>query len=496
MGCRPDQWAKDWLDEQRTQGETGLTVEKRGGMHIVRWATTKWDPETKKRVKVSEYRGVLNPDGILAEPRPQRSRVDVVQIADSGNARLLAKVTEPLLGPLRFAFPKDHPEIVELAFARCLGRGELNKAGRCWNRLEDVLGLRPNTSAKSLSQTLERVGLSRGSQDMFFNRIHVNEGEMAVDMSVIFSKASGAFMLKTGYNRFSMSSPQFNLLMGCGLASGRPQYMKVVPGNVKEGSAVSMLDEFEIPEGTILVMDRGYSDRTLLEQIKEKGLDYIVAVKRNSNAYKVTDTKEGVFRWRRSAVAYGRRSFGEGEWAYRFENLNHRNDELVDTLWAREQGKKRELGLDKAGNFVMISSKELDPKDVYRLYKTRCEIENCFDAAKNCLSADKMHMQDDAHVMGHLFITFLAMSIRFEITKLLDDADLLSAYSPEDVLDIYATMKVMTGDADIRQTVPKDVRDLDAKLGMFMYSTREDLDRLNGVKKKRVRKPLASCPFS
>jgi hypothetical protein len=84
--------------------------------------------------------------------------------------------------------------------------------------------------------------------------------------------------------------------------------------------------------------------------------------------------------------------------------------------------------------------------------------------------------------------------MRFEITRLLDDADLLSSYSPEDVLDIYATMKIMTGDADIRQTVPKDVRDLDARLGMFMYSTREDLDRLNGVKRKRGRKPKASEP--
>jgi hypothetical protein len=41
-------------------------------------------------------------------------------------------VTEPLLAPLKFAFPNDYPEMIELAFARCLGRGELNKAGRCW----------------------------------------------------------------------------------------------------------------------------------------------------------------------------------------------------------------------------------------------------------------------------------------------------------------------------------------------------------------------------
>lgn len=130
----------------------------------------------------------------------------------------------------------------------------------------------------------------------------------------------------------------FNLLVGCSPFSGRPQYMKVLPGNVKEGSAVSMLDEFEIPEGTILVMDRGYYDKTLLSQIRDSNLEFIVAVRRNPDMYKVTGTSEGMFRWRRSAVAYGHCGYDDG-WVYRFENLNRRNDELVDDIWHRNTGR-------------------------------------------------------------------------------------------------------------------------------------------------------------
>ena len=491
MGCEPDPWAKEWLEEQRAKGEKGLTVEKRGNLHIVKWATTKWDPEAKKRRKVSEYRGVLDSDGTLRDPRPRRDHVDISDVRDSGNARLLSKAAEGIVPPLRKWFPHDHPEILELIFARCLGRGELNKAGRCWKTLEDVMGLHPNTSPKSLSQTLERIGRGRGSQDLFFNSIRLEDPEIAVDMSVIFSKAKGAFMNKTGYNRFNLIYPQFHLLMACGLASGRPQYMRVLPGNAKEGSAISMLDEFEIPRGTVLVMDRGYNDKGFLSAAKEKGLEYIVAVKRDSTAYGVTSTEEGMFTWGRSAVAYGHRRIGEGEWAYRFENLTKKNDELVDALEWKKRGRDKELDFDKAGNFVMISSVEMAPETAYRLYKSRCEIENCFDTGKNVLSADKMHMQDDAHVMGHLFITFLAMIVRFEISKLLDEAGLLSSMTPEDVLDVYGTMKSVTGNADMRQIVPRDVRDLDARLGVFMYSTSDDRDRLNGIKKKRGRKPKA-----
>ena len=496
MGCEPDQWAKDWLAVQRAKGQTGLTVEKRGESHIVKWATTKWDPEAKKRRKISEYRGVLHPDGTLAEPRPQRNGLEVVQILDSGNARLLARCAEPIIPALMNAFPDDYSEIVELSFTRILGRGELNKVGRCWNRLEDVLGLRPNTSPKSLSSTLEKVGLSRVSQDLYFSSIPQDGHKMAIDMSVFFSRSKGAMMAKTGYNRFKLSCPQFNLVVGCDTVTGRPQYMKVVPGNLKEGCMVSMLDEFDIEEGTILVMDRGYFDKKLMSEIRDKGLDYLVAVKRNSKVYDNVQVGDNMFRWRDSAVRYGVSKISEVEWAYRFENLNHRNDELVDTLRAQEKGHRRDLKLDKAGNFIMVSSREMEPSEAYKLYKSRCAVEDLFDTAKNVLSADKMHMHDDAHVMGHLFVSFVAAQIRFEISRLLEDADLSSRYSPEDVLDMYSVMKVLTSDSEIRQVVPKDLRDLDARLKVFMYSTQDDLDKLNSVKKKRGRKPKASNPSS
>lgn len=55
MGCEPDQWAKNWLEDQWIQGKNGLTAEKRGDTYIVKVATMKWDPDTKKRKIISEY---------------------------------------------------------------------------------------------------------------------------------------------------------------------------------------------------------------------------------------------------------------------------------------------------------------------------------------------------------------------------------------------------------------------------------------------------------
>lgn len=122
-----------------------------------------------------------------------------------------------------------------------------------------------------------------------------------------------------------------------------------------------MLDEYKIDRGILLVMDRGYHDKKLLTAIRGRGLDYLVVIKRNTKIYDMTDAEESIFRWRDSAVRFRHAKISDGKWAYRFENLSHRNDELMDALKAEELGCHCNLNLDKAGNFVLISSREWIP---------------------------------------------------------------------------------------------------------------------------------------
>ena len=124
---------------------------------------------------------------------------------------------------------------------------------------------------------------------------------------------------------------------------------------------------------------------------------------------------------------------------------------------------------------MVLSSRNMAPEEIYGIYKKRCEIENRFDEAKNCLSADRMHMTDDEHILGHMFVTFLTLSIWSAVADLIDRAGMSGSYTVTDVLDTYAGMKTMTSAADVRQVVPKDVRDLDQKLGLHLYTERKEL---------------------
>jgi len=103
---------------------------------------------------------------------------------------------------------------------------------------------------------------------------------------------------------------------------------------------------------------------------------------------------------------------------------------------------------------------------------------------------DKTHLRDDGRIMGHLFVTFVMLSIRFGIAKMRNDTELLSKYSAIDVPDTYAAMKTFTQNPELKQSVSKEMRGLDARLDLFMYNTQDDPDRLNGVKHRTDKKPF------
>ena len=59
-----------------------------------------------------------------------------------------------------------------------------------------------------------------------------------------------------------------------------------------------------------------------------------------------------------------------------------------------------------------------------------------FDAYKNFLNADSMYMQDRYVLEGWLFSNFLAMIAYYKLFSKLKQANLLSKYSPKDIIEM------------------------------------------------------------
>jgi hypothetical protein len=55
-----EQWARDWLEGERTKGLKHLEMKVKGRNHYIYESTTHWDNAIKKRVETSRYIGKEN----------------------------------------------------------------------------------------------------------------------------------------------------------------------------------------------------------------------------------------------------------------------------------------------------------------------------------------------------------------------------------------------------------------------------------------------------
>jgi hypothetical protein len=94
-----EQWAREWLKEQRDQGVKCLEVKTQGKNHYVYHSTTYWDKELKKPRKTSKYLGKLDPDkGLIKSGERQPSNIR--NITEYGNSMLLHEMMKDPEAPV------------------------------------------------------------------------------------------------------------------------------------------------------------------------------------------------------------------------------------------------------------------------------------------------------------------------------------------------------------------------------------------------------------
>lgn len=84
-----------------------------------------------------------------------------------------------------------------------------------------------------------------------------------------------------------------------------------------------------------------------------------------------------------------------------------------------------------------------------------------FDAFKNILQADKSYMRNDYSMEGWMFINYLSLIYYYKIYQRLIEKELLSKYTPLDVLlYLIKYQKVMVSTHWIDLEIPKQTRNL------------------------------------
>ena len=123
-----------------------------------------------------------------------------------------------------------------------------------------------------------------------------------------------------------------------------------------------------------------------------------------------------------------------------FLDSDLRNEEEKDYLQrieAHHENYSMEQYLEKQYDFGTIlfrTNRSDTPEQIYKLYKTRTEIEQTFDFLKNLLETDTVYLQDKYAVEGWAFLNHISLLLAYILYARLRDANLLSKFSIRDFI--------------------------------------------------------------
>jgi len=465
----------EWALKQKRKG---TAIHKIGNNYYLYEVTSIWDSDLGRARKITKkYLGVITPEG-LKEPRYRRNIPTTIK--EYGASWLIMHQNREIIEGLRDVFPDWWGEIFVLSAIRFMHYSPLKNMSIHYEDSwlsEEIKDVR--LSDKSLHMLLEEVGGDRGSIVRFLRRF-ISEGEnLLIDLTHIFSLSQGMFLAEKGYNREFDFTPQVNLLFMFSFDKRLPLFYRVLPGSVRDVSSLkSTIKESGIRD-VIIIGDKGFYSKGNIELLKENKLNYILPLRRNNSIIdygilKMSDKKrfDGYFKFNGRYIWYYRVKGSEVPlWVYLDERLKVKEEEdyLRRIETHPEEGYTEEgfyESLPKFGSIGLITNIEnLSAEKVYQYFKSRVHIEILFDTFKNILRADRSYMRTDHSMESWMFINYIALTYYYKIYHLLLENDLLSKYSPSDVvLYLSKYRKVKISNEWIEIEIPKKTRNLIEKL--------------------------------
>ena len=320
---------------------------------------------------------------------------------------------------------------------------------------------------------LRDVGVNRAGQNVVFEELTDMSDQLVYDLSSVFSRSMSISQAEKGYNKDKIQLPQINLALLCSADTGLPTMIRSLPGSVKDIKTLyHSINELDIG-GKILVLDRGFFSEGTIKFLGGKENSYVLPAKRNSRYYDTRIHLNEYFSYHGRLIKCGKRKCNDF-YLYLFEDQDLRLEEQKTLYRKLDEHKtdKRKFddGMKKAGKILILSDMDVEKREIYLLLKKREVVEKMFDTYKTVLNADKLYLQDDESVFGHVFIAFLSLFIHCKLEQLLKKAKLNHKFTPVDLLYKYGKVyHFEMGGRGMITEVPKKVMDLDEALGLYMF---------------------------
>lgn len=365
-----------------------------------------------------------------------------------------------LLNSMKKYFPQHWQFIVFMVYCRLAFKSPLKNIPTELERsaILDLLGWKGKVYNQKVSDMLFEVGHMRQSIHEFMRPINNRQRSVLMDATDIVLQSDNIALSQKGYNSSMDFQPQFVLLYLYDALSLEPLYYRLLPGNIREVSAMHNTIRISGMEECMFIADKGFFSESNIEELEKMSMQYIIPLRRNNRlipyaALEKVEQSENYFNFSKRFIFHTHTL-----------NLGNRKLDLFLDGKLREQEKTDYLGrieslpesfskpkfndkLQSMGTLALLHNTSFSPRDLYVEYKNRGEIEQYFDHFKNTINASCSHMQREESLEGWMFINHISMQLIYGLFRILKTTPLnkkqmmIHRYSINDTIEHMKSIK-------------------------------------------------------
>ena len=299
-----------------------------------------------------------------------------------------------------------------------------------------------------------------------------NDMYVSYDSTNMNCVAGNLELAEYGHAKDNPELPQVNVSLGYDQTDNVPLMYEIYPGSIIDNTECGkMVDRAKYYgcENIGFILDRGYFSIENIKYFEKNGYDYILMTKGNSKFVQesveecIASLKNGTGHYIEEHELYGmtieKKLFEENKKQYvhvyyngieaekekiaihnRLNKMDKALKEKVDAKlqrkedvksyenlyrikfddhgyflsYQRKDNKIKEL-LDKAGCFVIVTSKKMGAEEALSIYRDRDAVEKVFRMEKSYLGFDVFRVHSEEKLESKMFVSFVALIIRNEI---------------------------------------------------------------------------------
>jgi transposase len=332
-------------------------------------------------------------------------------------------------------------------------------------------------SDKIISINLKCIGENRekvvGWMNSLLSDVPENEQNFVLmDSTHSLSVSEHLSINAKGYNPDFDFDKQIRLMYLFSAQMKQPVYYRLINGNITDVKSMSLcIKEMNVKSKVIFIADKGFFSAENIAGMEEEKLSYIIPLQRKNSLIDYSPLKRNDFKKEMKYFIFQGRII----WYYSYQKDDYRlitfldealrvkeeRDYLsrIDTFPESYSKNKFDEKIHSFGTLTIVHKMEKQednnlnkPKrekrnnktvkeipleqTVFESYKQRNEIEIMFDSYKNYLDADVSYMQNRYVLEGWLFANFIAMIAYYKLYMRLRQAELLTKYSPKDIIEL------------------------------------------------------------